>query len=73
MQFLNVQILSLFFSKQRRKTKEERLRLQDSAASNQFSIIKDIEEDLKGHDIKVFNYASISAATTSFSSENKLG
>ncbi|XP_039684670.1 G-type lectin S-receptor-like serine/threonine-protein kinase CES101 isoform X2 [Medicago truncatula] len=35
--------------------------------------IKDLEDDFKGHDIKVFNFASILEATMDFSPENKLG
>ncbi|RHN40721.1 putative protein kinase RLK-Pelle-DLSV family [Medicago truncatula] len=39
----------------------------------EFYDIKDLEDDFKGHDIKVFNYASILEATIDFSPENKLG
>ncbi|RHN40741.1 putative protein kinase RLK-Pelle-DLSV family [Medicago truncatula] len=35
--------------------------------------IKDLEDDFKGHDIKVFNFTSILEATMDFSHENKLG
>ncbi|RHN40740.1 putative protein kinase RLK-Pelle-DLSV family [Medicago truncatula] len=35
--------------------------------------IKDLEDDFKGHDIKVFNFTSILEATMEFSPENKLG
>lgn len=41
--------------------------------SNESSVIKDLEDDLKGHDIKVFNYTSVLTATMNFSPENKLG
>jgi len=35
--------------------------------------IKDLEDDFKGHDVKVFNFTSILEATMKFSPENKLG
>jgi len=43
------------------------------ADSNESYDIKDLEDDFKGHDIKVFNYTTILKATMDFSPENKLG
>jgi len=43
------------------------------ADSNETYDIKDLEDDFKGHDIKVFNFTSILEATMDFSPENKLG
>lgn len=43
------------------------------ADSNESYDIKDLEDDLKGHDIKVFNFATILEATMNFSPKNKLG
>ncbi|RHN40747.1 putative protein kinase RLK-Pelle-DLSV family [Medicago truncatula] len=45
----------------------------DLADSTESYNIKDLEDDFKGHDIKVFNYTSILEATMDFSPENKLG
>ncbi|KAK7257028.1 hypothetical protein RIF29_30706 [Crotalaria pallida] len=48
--------------------------MQYSTASDESTTLKDIEEDLnKGHNLKVFSYASVMEATSNFSSENKLG
>jgi len=47
--------------------------MQDLAASHESFGVKDLEDDFKGHDIKVFNYTSILEATMNFSPENKLG
>ncbi|KAK7257030.1 hypothetical protein RIF29_30709 [Crotalaria pallida] len=45
--------------------------IQDSTASDESTSIEDFEDDLnKGHDFKVFSYASIMEATSNFSSEN---
>lgn len=47
--------------------------MQELATSNELYSINDLEVDFKGHDIKVFSYASILEATMDFSPENKLG
>lgn len=47
--------------------------MQELAASNELYSIKDLEDDFKRRDIKVFSYASILEATMDFSPENKLG
>lgn len=52
---------------------EKKTKMQDLVASNESYGIKDLEDDFKGHDINIFNYASILDATMDFSSENKLG
>ncbi|RDX60990.1 G-type lectin S-receptor-like serine/threonine-protein kinase, partial [Mucuna pruriens] len=56
-----------------RKGKGGEIKMLGLAASNRSSSIKDLEDDLKGHGLKVFDYASVVAATNGFSSEKKLG
>ncbi|XP_058779671.1 G-type lectin S-receptor-like serine/threonine-protein kinase CES101 isoform X2 [Vicia villosa] len=56
-----------------KKVKRKEKEMQELAASNELYSIKDLEDDFKGHDIKVFSYASILEATMDFSHENKLG
>ncbi|KAK7257033.1 hypothetical protein RIF29_30712 [Crotalaria pallida] len=57
-----------------KKRKKMKSGIQDSAASDESTCIEEFEDDLnKGHDFKVFSYASIMEATSNFSSENKLG
>ncbi|AET02749.1 G-type lectin S-receptor-like serine/threonine-protein kinase CES101 isoform X2 [Medicago truncatula] len=55
------------------KSKREENEMQDLASSHESFGVKDLEDDFKGHDIKVFNYSSILEATMNFSPENKLG
>ncbi|MCH83468.1 serine/threonine protein kinase, partial [Trifolium medium] len=47
--------------------------MQDLVAANESYDINDLEDEFKGHDIKVFNYTLIMEATMDFSPENKLG
>ncbi|CAK8535445.1 unnamed protein product [Lathyrus sativus] len=56
-----------------KKVKRKENEMQELATSNELYNIKDLEDDFKGHDIKVFSYASILEATMDFSPENKLG
>ncbi|XP_050878426.1 G-type lectin S-receptor-like serine/threonine-protein kinase CES101 [Lathyrus oleraceus] len=56
-----------------KKVKRKENEMQELAASNELYSIKDLEDDFKRHDIKVFSYASILEATMDFSPENKLG
>ncbi|XP_058779678.1 G-type lectin S-receptor-like serine/threonine-protein kinase CES101 [Vicia villosa] len=56
-----------------KKVKRKEKEMQELAASNELYSIKDLEDDFKGHDIKVFSYASILEATVDFSAEHKLG
>ncbi|XP_034691903.1 G-type lectin S-receptor-like serine/threonine-protein kinase CES101 isoform X1 [Vitis riparia] len=68
---------SLYYS--RRKFRGERemeeAALLELTTSNSFSDSKDVEHDGKrgAHDLKLFSFDSIVAATNNFSSENKLG
>ncbi|CAK8561787.1 unnamed protein product [Lathyrus sativus] len=66
-------ILCLGIKRKKYESKEKKTKMQDLVASNESYSIKDLEDDFKGHDINIFNYASISEATMDFSSENKLG
>jgi hypothetical protein len=45
----------------------------NTAANESYDTIKDLEDEFKGHDIKVFNYTLIIEATMDFSPQNKLG
>ena len=46
----------------------------DLLHSNESGGVNDLQEDIYiGHDLRIFNYASIIEATDGFSSENKLG
>ncbi|KAL5081963.1 hypothetical protein RYX36_010384, partial [Vicia faba] len=56
-----------------KKVKRTENEMQELASSNEFYSIKDLEDEFKGYDIKVFNYLSILEATMNFSPENKLG
>ncbi|XP_058779676.1 G-type lectin S-receptor-like serine/threonine-protein kinase CES101 isoform X2 [Vicia villosa] len=56
-----------------KKVIEKETEMQELAASNELYSIKDLKDDFKEHDIKVFSYASILEATMDFSPENKLG
>ncbi|CAL5200593.1 unnamed protein product [Lathyrus oleraceus] len=56
-----------------KKVKRKENEMQELATSNELYSINDLEVDFKGHDIKVFSYASILEATMDFSPENKLG
>ncbi|CAK8535448.1 unnamed protein product [Lathyrus sativus] len=56
-----------------KKDKRKENEMQELATSNELYNIKDLEDDFKGRDIKVFTYASILEATMNFSPENKLG
>jgi len=47
--------------------------MQKLAASDESYGLKDLEDDFKGHDIKVLDYATILEATMDFSPQNKLG
>jgi len=47
--------------------------MQKLAAFKESYGLKDLEDDFKGHDIKVLDYATILEATMDFSPENKLG
>ncbi|AET02777.2 putative protein kinase RLK-Pelle-DLSV family [Medicago truncatula] len=58
------------YALQGKKSKRKEGKMKDLAESYD---IKDLENDFKGHDIKVFNFTSILEATMDFSSENKLG
>jgi len=58
--------LSFFYVDKKRKRK-------DLADSTESYNIKDLEDDFKEHDIKVFSFTSILEATMDFSPENKLG
>jgi len=60
----------LFFCYVDKKSKRKEGKSNDLAESYD---IKDLENDFKGHDIKVFNYTSTLEATMDFSPENKLG
>ena len=54
--------------------KMEEAMLHELATSNSFSDLKDVDHDGKrAHDLKLFSYDSIVAASNNFSSENKLG
>ncbi|XP_058779674.1 G-type lectin S-receptor-like serine/threonine-protein kinase CES101 [Vicia villosa] len=61
------------FGLKEKKVKSKEKEMQELAASDELYSIKDLEDDFKGHDIKVFTYASILEATMNFSPENKLG
>ncbi|AET02783.1 cysteine-rich RLK (receptor-like kinase) protein [Medicago truncatula] len=61
------------YSLQDRKSKRHKGQSKGLADSNESYDIKDLEDDFKGHDIKVFNFISILEATMDFSPENKLG
>ncbi|KAK7257031.1 hypothetical protein RIF29_30710 [Crotalaria pallida] len=71
--------LCLAINKRKHVLKDKRRKImktgiQDSTAFDESTSIEDFEDDLnKGHDFKVFSYASIMEATSNFSSENKLG
>lgn len=56
------------------REKEEAM-LHELATSDRFSDSKDVDNDGKRgvHDLKLFSFDSIVAATNNFSSENKLG
>jgi hypothetical protein len=60
--------LSFFFFYVDKKSKRK-----DLADSTEYYNLKDLEDDFKEHDIKVFNFTSILEATMDFSPENKLG
>ncbi|XP_012574312.1 G-type lectin S-receptor-like serine/threonine-protein kinase At1g11330 [Cicer arietinum] len=67
--FLSILFLAITTKKYRLKEKN-RKRME---ATNESYAIKDLEDDLKEHDIKVFNYSSVLAAMMNFTPENKLG
>ncbi|CAK8535416.1 unnamed protein product [Lathyrus sativus] len=56
-----------------KKAKRKENEVQELDTSDELYSIKNLEDDFKGHDIKVFSYASILEATMDFSPKNKLG
>ncbi|KAK7405006.1 hypothetical protein VNO78_06130 [Psophocarpus tetragonolobus] len=49
------------------------IKMFDLTGSNRSSGIKDLQDDLKGHGLKAFDYTLVVEATNDFLSENKLG